>query len=135
MQNAWEEIPTGVDLLPPTLLTKGEAVQGKFREQHCKENKRLQREQQLQQLEQSYWSTHQGNIVISHNAEEHLEYRNSMCPQSLAMSHPAGALLREYATYGCPTKTSAPWKKEEIWEAVARGPYASAMSAEALEHF
>ena len=51
------------------------------------------------------------------------------------MSHPAGALLREYATYGCPTKTGAPWKKEEVWEAVARGPHASAMSAEALEHF
>jgi hypothetical protein len=51
------------------------------------------------------------------------------------MNHPAGALLREYATYGCPTKTGAPWKKEEIWEAVSRGPHASAMSAEALEHF
>jgi hypothetical protein len=34
-----------------------------------------------------------------------------------------------------PTKTGAPWKKEEIWEAVARGPHASAMSAETLEHF
>jgi hypothetical protein len=26
MQNTWEEIPNGVDLLPPTLLTTGEAV-------------------------------------------------------------------------------------------------------------
>jgi hypothetical protein len=77
----------------------------------------------------------QGNIVISHNAEECPEYRNSMCPRGLAMSHPAGALLREYATYGCPTKTGAPWTKEKVWEAVARGPHASAMSAEALEHF
>ncbi len=51
------------------------------------------------------------------------------------MNHPAGALLWEYATYGCPTKTGAPWKKEEICEAVAWGPHASAMSAEALEHF
>ncbi len=51
------------------------------------------------------------------------------------MNHPAGALLREYAKYGCPTKTSAPWKKEEIWEAVSRGPHASAISAEAPEHF
>ncbi len=65
--------------------------------------------------EQSYWSTHQENIVISHNAEEHPEYRNFMCPQGLAVSHPAGALLWEYATYGCPTKTSALWKKEEVW--------------------
>ncbi len=58
-----------------------------------------------------------------------------MCPQGLAMNHLAGALLREYATYRCPTKTGAPWKKEEVWEAVARGPHASALSEEALEHF
>jgi hypothetical protein len=51
------------------------------------------------------------------------------------MNHLAGDLLWEYATYGCPTKAKAPWKKEEVWEAVARGPHASAMSAEALEHF
>jgi hypothetical protein len=58
-----------------------------------------------------------------------------LCPQGLAMNHPAGALLQEYATYGCPTKTGAPWKKEEIWEAVASEPHASAMLAEALEYF
>ena len=57
MQNTWEGIPNVVDLLPPTLLTMGEAVQGKTREQHCKENQRLRQEQQLQQPEQSYWST------------------------------------------------------------------------------
>jgi hypothetical protein len=80
MQNTWEEMPKDVDLLPPTLLTTGEAVQGKTRKQHQKENKHLHWEQQLQQPEQSYWSTHQGNIVISHIAEERLEHRNSMCP-------------------------------------------------------
>ncbi len=54
MQNAWEGIPKDVDLLPPTLFTTGEAVQGKTREQHSKENKRVRREQKLQQPEQSY---------------------------------------------------------------------------------
>jgi hypothetical protein len=93
MRNTWEEMYKDVDLLPPTLLTMGEAVQGKMRKQHCKENKRLCWEQQLQQPEQSYWSKHQGNIVISHNAEECPEHRNSMCPRGLAMNHPAGALL------------------------------------------
>jgi hypothetical protein len=57
MQNIWEGIPKDVNLLPPTLLTMGKAVQGKTHEQHCKENQRLRREQQLQQPEQSYWST------------------------------------------------------------------------------
>jgi hypothetical protein len=80
MRNTWEEMPKDVDLLPPTLLTMGVAVQEKTREQHQKENKRLRQEQQLQQPEQSYWSTHQENIVISHIAEERPEHRNSMCP-------------------------------------------------------
>jgi hypothetical protein len=80
MQNTWEGIPKDVNLLPPTLFTMGESVQGKTRKQHCKENKCMHREQQLQQPGQSYWSTHQGNIVISNNAEDCLEYRNSMCP-------------------------------------------------------
>jgi hypothetical protein len=135
MLNTWEGIPKDVDLFPPTLFITGEAVQGKTRKQHCKENKRVRWEQQLQQPEQSYWSTHQGNIVISNNAEDYPEYRNSMCPRDLAMNHPAGALLRESATYGCPTETGAPSKKEEFWEAVSWGPHASAMSAEVLEHF
>ncbi len=51
------------------------------------------------------------------------------------MNHLAGAFHWEYATYGCPPKTGAPWKKEKIWEAVLRAPHTSAMSAEALEHF
>ena len=62
----------------------------------------------------------QGNIVIATNAEDCPNYRNSMCPLGLALTHPAGAWLQEYATYGCPIKTGAPWKKEDIWEAVAR---------------
>jgi hypothetical protein len=49
MQNTWEGIPKGVDLPPPTLLTMGKAVQGKTHEQHCKENKHVRWEQQLQQ--------------------------------------------------------------------------------------
>jgi hypothetical protein len=31
--------------------------------------------------------------------------------------------------------TGQPWTKEEIWEAVARGPHCSALSREAIEHF
>jgi hypothetical protein len=58
-----------------------------------------------------------------------------MCSQGLAMKDPGGAQLQEYVTYGCPPKSGAPWTKEEIWGAIARGPHASAMSIEALEHF
>jgi hypothetical protein len=44
-------------------------------------------------------------------------------------------MLAEWATLGCPTKTGQPWTKEEMWEAVARGPHQSALSPDALQHF
>jgi hypothetical protein len=58
-----------------------------------------------------------------------------MCPTGIATAHPAGALLAEWATMGCPTRTGCPWTKEEIWEAVERGPHQSALSPNAIAHF
>ena len=58
-----------------------------------------------------------------------------MCPSGRALAHPAAGLLNEWATLGCPTHTGKPWTKDEMWEAVARGPHQSAMSPEALAHF
>ena len=58
-----------------------------------------------------------------------------MCPNGLAFKHPAAALLKEWATFGCPTRTGTPWLKEEMWEAVTRGPHNSARSPEAIAHF
>jgi hypothetical protein len=58
-----------------------------------------------------------------------------MCPTRRALEHPAAPLLSEWAQFGCPTKTGQPWTKEEIWEAVARGPHQLALSQEATEHF
>jgi len=43
--------------------------------------------------------------------------------------------LLEWSKMGCPTKTGRPWSKEEMWEAVARGPHQSSRSTEALAHF
>jgi hypothetical protein len=36
---------------------------------------------------------------------------------------------------GRPTKTGRPWSKQEMWEAVAQGPYKSSPSPKALAHF
>jgi hypothetical protein len=58
-----------------------------------------------------------------------------MCPTGQALSHPAAGLLTKRATFGCPTHTGLPWTREEIWEAVARGPQKSALSPEAIAHF
>jgi hypothetical protein len=51
------------------------------------------------------------------------------------MHHPAAEILSEWATYGCPTRTGKRWTKEEMTEAVVRGPHCSALSEEAIAHF
>jgi hypothetical protein len=43
--------------------------------------------------------------------------------------------LAKWAQLGCPTKTGHPWTKDEIWQAVARGPHQSSRSQDALAHF
>jgi hypothetical protein len=51
------------------------------------------------------------------------------------MTHPAAEMLMDWATFGCPTKTGAPWSLSELEEAIARGPHQSALSPAAIEHF
>jgi hypothetical protein len=58
-----------------------------------------------------------------------------MCPAGLALHHPAAELLKEWASYGCPTRTGRPWAPTEMQEAVDRGPHCSAMSDDAITHF
>ena len=58
-----------------------------------------------------------------------------MCPTGRALNHPAANMLRKWATFGGPTQTGCNWMKEEMWEAVERGPYQSATLPEALTHF
>jgi hypothetical protein len=43
--------------------------------------------------------------------------------------------LAEWAQLGCPTKMGRPWTKDEIWQAVARGPLQSSRLQDALAHF
>jgi hypothetical protein len=58
-----------------------------------------------------------------------------MCPTGRALQHPAANLLQEWATFGCPIKTSKPWLKTKMWEAVARGPHCLALLPEVIAHF
>jgi hypothetical protein len=62
-------------------------------------------------------------------------HRNSMCPVGRALQHPAADLLKEWATFGCPTKTGQRWSKSKIWEAATWGPHRLALSPEAIAHF
>jgi hypothetical protein len=58
-----------------------------------------------------------------------------MCPDGQALQHPAANLIKKWPTFGCPTQTGKSWAKEEMWEAVTRGPHSSARSPKAIAHF
>lgn len=122
-------------LSAPTLHTTGQPVQGDNRSKHRKENKARRRQQQGLQCNKTYWTTHKGEVQLTNVQSNRPLYRNSMCPTGLALEHPAASTLLEYSKYGCPTQTGKDWTKQQIWEAVERGPHVSALSAEALEHF
>ncbi len=124
-------------LNPPWLEETGEVVLGDNKTQMQKENKRHRRQLKAEQDKVSQWATHQGNSYETSAPQPHstMEYRNSMCSRVRALAHLAVGLLTEWATMGCPTHMGQPWTKEEIWEAVARGPHQSTLSPEAIAPF
>jgi hypothetical protein len=62
-------------------------------------------------------------------------HRGKMCLSGLALHHPATKLLKEWSSYGCPTRTGMPWTKAEMQEAVDQGPHCLAMSNKTIAHF
>jgi hypothetical protein len=82
-----------------------------------------------------WWTKHTGDAVLPPHRMRDTSYRNKMCPAGLATSHPAGDLLAEWSKLGCPTRTGKPWTKDEMWEAVEKGPHQSSLSPDALAHF
>ncbi len=58
-----------------------------------------------------------------------------MCPSGLALLQPAAELLKEWATYGCPTCTGKPWTQGLMQAAVDWGPNCLAPSDDAIAHF
>jgi hypothetical protein len=124
-------------LCPPRLELTGDRVRGDMKRVLHKENRQHRCKLKTMQATTSQWTPHSRTMSPTMPLEPHecLQYRNSMCPRGRALSHPAAYLLTEWATFGCPTQTGQPWSKEEIWEAVARGPHKLALSPEALAHF
>ena len=88
-----------------------------------------------QQLPMPLWMTHTGHTFLLPKHKRPLEYHSRMCPAGIATLYPAGELLVEWSQLRRPTKTGRPWSKEEMWEAVARGPHQSSLSPDALVHF
>ncbi len=62
-------------------------------------------------------------------------HRGEMCPSGMVLLHPAADLLKEWATYGCPTNTGKPWTQDQMQAAVDRGPHRSALTDDAIAHF
>jgi hypothetical protein len=122
-------------LEPPTLTATGTLVSGKDIEKLRLQNKQTRRALQEQQRNDMMWSTHTGATRLPTPTSLPEAWRGAMCPSGIAMSHPAGKLLSEWAQMGCPTRTGWQLTKAEIWEAVERGPHCSALSTEALQHF
>ena len=118
-------------LKAPTLTT-GERINGKNKRQLKKENKARRLEKQVQQQEQTYWSKYKGEKKLPAAKEGPKKWKGQMCPQGLALHHPAAETLLEYATGGCPANTGRPWTYEEMEEAVQRGPHRSALEPDAI---
>jgi len=56
-----------------------------------------------------------------------------MCPQGLALHHPAAEILLGYVSQGCPTQTGRPWTWEEITVAIHKGPHILALDSKTME--
>jgi hypothetical protein len=102
-----------------------------------RENKQRRQELRAEQPLISPWSHYEDEKMTesptNHGARP--TSWNSMCTMGRALKHPAATVLKEWAQFGCPTRTGKPWTKEKMWEAVARGPHRSAISPKAIAHF
>ena len=119
--------------LNPPRVKSGERVSGINKRQHRRENKAARIQKQEQQQETSYWQQHGGRFNLPENLPPvHDDYKGGMCPSGLATYHPAAETLLQYATGGCPSNTGKPWTKQQIQEAIERGPHVSAMAPDAM---
>jgi hypothetical protein len=118
-------------LLPP-MLADGSRVNGDNKRQLKRENKAKRIEKQINQEPVSHWTTYEGQFEMPPEIAGIDEWEGQMCPSGLALHHPAAATLLEYATGGCPTNTGSPWTKQQMQEAIDRGPHVSALDPEAI---
>jgi hypothetical protein len=122
-------------LEPPRLEATGGRVTGADTPKHRIENKRRRRALLATQQPQTLWRVYQGEFDLPEPVAPLDTHRGEMCPAGLALHHPAADLLKEWATYGCPTQTGKPWTREEMQAAIERGPHRSALSDAAIAHF
>ena len=64
-------------------------------------------------------------------SNQHVPTRGLMYPGPLAQAHPAGPMLVQFGTHGCPVEITADWTLEQLDQAVQYGAHPSAESIEA----
>ena len=122
-------------LEPPCLEATGGRVTGADTPKHRIENKCRRRALLASQQPQMQRRVYPGDFDLPDPVAPLETHRGEMCPAGLALHHPAANLLKEWATYGCPTQTGKPRTREEMQAAIERGPHCSALSDEAIAHF
>ena len=124
-------------LAEPGLDDTGTGVGGDEKGKLRKQNKRLKQQLKAAQIQGSQWTEYTGQVPYESTTMPRTRgpHRNFMCPTGRALNHPASQVLCDWAMFGCPTRTGRNWSKDEMWEAVERGPHRSAMSSEALAYF
>ena len=119
--------------LQQPFLKSGVTVTGETKNIHRRENKQKRIAKQLEQEPVTWWKHHKGEYSIPTPKSGPAVYKGSMCPSGLALHHPAAEKLLQFATEGCPARTGKPWTKEQMEEAIARGPHVSALEKDAME--
>ena len=122
-QNLWAASHRPLHGLNAPTLNSGKPVTGDGIKKHRVENKRKQIEKQAAQHPSTYWTKYEGAATIPEQLPNPTKWRNIMCPQNLALYHPAAATLLQYATGGCPVESGRPWSKQQMAAAVTRGPH------------
>ncbi len=124
-------------LAPPILQTTGQLVTGTTKGALRRQSAWERRAVLAAQAHSTQWTTHLGTFVptISEGITTRGNNRGGMCPQGLALQHPAAALLKEWSKFGCPAQTGQPWTRMEMAAAIERGPHESALMPEVIAHF
>ncbi len=122
-------------LQPPRLDATGARVTGADTPHHGLENERRRKALFAKQSPSTQWTRYKGEFELPPALAPLESHRGEMCPAGLSLHHPATELLREWASYGCPTHTGRPWAPTEMQEVVDCGPHCSAMSDNAIMHF
>ena len=110
-------------LQPPRLDATGACVTGADTPCHRIENKRQRKALLATQSPSTQWTRFKGEFELPPPLAKLESHRGEMCPAGLALHHPAAELLKEWASYGCPTRTGRPWAPTEMQETVDWGPH------------